>query len=354
MAGTKPIISVLILAYNSAHFVRDAVDSVLDDSQTGDSQVVILDNGSQDDTFEVLERSYSSVPNVTVTRSDTSLGFAGGNNTAARLARGEILLVLNDDCVLEPGALQGLRDDFAESPDLGICQCALASADGTRWESLGHFLDSWGLLHVAGQGSQRTTQHATSTQIFGAKGAALGVRQAVFDRLGGFDESFGFLFEETDLCWRALLQGFKVTVSGRAVVRHKDMARYMGPYVGREGSAFYMLERNRLRSMLKNFSGRYLVFGLPMHLCLMLSYSVREAWPNRPQAIIDFGRAIWWNMRKLRSTVALRRRIQGTRTVSDGSLVKSGRLYRPNLARMLRHPAVLGNQHSSDTYHVPD
>jgi GT2 family glycosyltransferase len=334
------VISVIVLAYNSARFVAESVDSILADRGTNDCEIIIVDNGSDDDTFQQLLLRYAGTRGVILSRNESGLGYARGNNAAVQSATGEILLLLNDDCVLEPGALLGIRGDFAEDVELGIVQCALATADGESWESLGHFLDLWGLLHVVGRGSARLSRFAPGQKVFGAKGAALAVRRSIFQQLGGFDASFGFLFEETDLCWRALLRGFKVAVSGRAVVRHRDMARYKGAYSSREGSVFYILTRNRLRSMIKNFSGRYLLQGMPMHLFLTLAYSLRQAMRNRPEVMLDFGRAVWWNLWRLRSTLELRRRIQRTRVVSDFALMRSGLLVRPRLAQLRQHPSL--------------
>jgi GT2 family glycosyltransferase len=224
-----------------------------------------------------------------------------------------------------------------------VVQCALATSDGTRWESLGYFIDTWGLLHEVANSTARVSQYPVPQQIFGTKGAAFAVRREIFQQLGGFDSTYGFLFEETDLCWRALLRGFKVAVSGRSVVRHKAMARYFSKYAGREGSAFYLLTRNRLRSMLKNFSVSTLATSIPVHCLLFFVYAIRESIPNRPEVIGDFASAIWWNVRRLPSTLALRQEIQRARVVSDRELITAGRIFRPSLTRIRQHPATQAN-----------
>jgi GT2 family glycosyltransferase len=337
------VISVVILAYNSAHFVADTIDSILRDRLQARAEIIVVDNASSDDTYEQLKRRYWGTPGVTLVRNERSLGFAGGNNAAAKDASGDILLFLNDDCELEPGALQGILDDFAEDKALGVEQCGLASSDGTRWESLGYFIDLWGLLYEVANSTARVSKYPAPQQVFGAKGAAFAVRRETFQQLGGFDSSFGFLFEETDFCWRALLRGFKVAVSGRSVVRHKAMARYFGKYTGREGSAFYLLTRNRLSSMLKNFSVPTLATSIPVHCFLFFVYAARESIPNRPEVMSDFVRAIWWNVRRLPTTLALRKEVQRARVVSDRELITAGRIYRPSLTRIKQHPAMQAN-----------
>jgi GT2 family glycosyltransferase len=333
------MISVLILAYNSADFVSEAVQSVLTDRGSPEAvEVIVFDNASQDATSQRLRAEFAGTAGVTLLRSKRPLGYAGGNNAAAAAAKGEILLVLNDDCVLEPGTLSGIKRDFDEEPGLGVLQCAIATADGRKWDSLGHHIDSLGLLHIIAEGETRAGTAPTRRPVFGAQGAAFAVRASLFQLLDGFDEAFQFLFEETDFCWRALLRGYDVAVSGRAVARHRKLARYKNKYEGRQGSAFYMLTRNRIRSMIKNLSPAKLITLGGMHLLLLLGYAAKNAFRRDPAGLTDVTRALWWNICRLRTTLRLRRQIQSTRIVSDNWLMESGRILKAHPLALPRHP----------------
>lgn len=347
MAEHIPLISIVVLAYNSASFIEATIDSILVNGGQVPIEIIVIDNGSEDNTFERLRTAYGPVPQVISSRNDRGRGFAGANNSAAESARGELLLFLNDDCEMERGALKGLRDDFAENPTVGIVQCALSTADGKRWESLGHLMDSWGFLYEIGRDTPRAINLPPQRPVFGAKGAAIAVRRSLFNVLGGFDSAYGYLFEETDLCWRAHLLGYDVVTSGRSAVRHAARARYHGAYAGKEGSAFFLFTRNRLRSLLKNWSGRTLFSALPVHVLLLMAYSARESWPNRPEVFFDFVRAVSWNIQRLGATIALRTQIQRLRVLSDCELIESGRVLHASLARLRRHPAM-----QSDHVHV--
>jgi GT2 family glycosyltransferase len=333
-----PKISVIVLAYNSAGFVHEAIDSILADRTSLDAEIIVMDNASEDETTPTLHRHYDSVPGVRLMRTDTGLGFAGGNNHAARSARGDILLFLNDDCALEPGCLDSTHDEFVSDPTLGILQCGLASADGRHWDALGLTMDSWGLLQERAAGQERTSMQSPQATVFAAKGAALSIRRSLFQELGGFDDSLRFLFEDADLSWRALLAGAGVSVSGRAVVRHRQLARYNSPDAKLEGSSWYLLTRHRIRSMLKNLSARWLLSSLVVHLSLLSAFAFREIWRGHPDRAHDVIRAIGWNLSHLPSTLRLRRRIQRCRVVSDDQLVTSGRLLRGRAQNITRSP----------------
>jgi GT2 family glycosyltransferase len=322
---------VIILAFNSEYFVREAVDSVLAElARRVSVEVIVLDNGSRDGTYALLNGHYRDHHAVRVFRSERGLGYAAGNNLAAERANGEILLFLNDDCVVEPGALSALISDFSDDPAVGLVQCAVAVADGSRWDTLGHFLDVWGLLHAVGSNWPRSTLPLHRYQLFAGSGAALAVRSETFRRLRGFDFEYELLFEETDLCWRAQLLGHGVAGSVRAVVRHRQLARYANPGSGLP-SAFYLETRNRIRGLIKNLSAWRLLVALPIHLSARLLFALRELCRRRPGALWDVARAIAWNAARLPSTLRSRQEIQRTRVVSDDDLVVAGKLLRPRL-----------------------
>ena len=324
------MISVIVLAFNSANFVSECIDSILNaDYPTTEAEVIVLDNGSSDDTWTVLNQAYEHDGRVTLLHLVTGLGFAGGCNYAARHARGEVLLFLNDDCVIEPGCLQVVASELAVSPEVGVVQCAVAVSDGSGWDTLGHFLDLWGFVYlVVAPGTPRRPIPSVGWRLFGASGAALAIRNTLFNELVGFDEDFQFLFEETDLCWRALLLGAAVIGSGRAVVRHRQLARY-----GSRGrpSPFYLETRNRIRSISKNLEAGHAMTAITVQLVLRTVFAVERAVMGQPGYFIDIVRAIGWNLRLAPRTWQMRRHTQSTRCVSDRELRSSGLLLRPTL-----------------------
>src|ERR1700682_5768271 len=118
----------------------------------------------------------------------------------------------------------------------------------------------------------------------------------------------------------------------------RELPRYNSPGAKLEGSAWYLLTRHRIRSMLKNFSGRRLLSGGTAHLMLLGAYSIREVCRGHPARAKDVVRALWWNAVRIRSTLRLRREVQRSRVVSDGQLLASGRLLRPPPPRHSRTP----------------
>lgn len=326
------MISVVVLAFNSADFVAECIASVLNSTSSAipvSTEVIVLDNGSSDDTWDVLTRIYEHDERVVLLHQAIGLGFAGGCNYAALYAHGEVLLFLNDDCVIESNCLQAIISELAISPEVGVVQCAVAGFDGSDWDTLGHFLDLWGFLHlVVAPSTPRRPIPSAGWWLFGASGAALAIRTALFNELGGFDDDFQFLFEESDLCWRALLLGARVIGSGVAVVRHRQLARYRSRG---HPSPFYLETRNRIRSISKNLEVWHAIVAIAVQLVLRTAFASERAICGQPGYIVDMVRAIVWNMRLAPRTWHMRRRIQSTRRVSDSELQSNGLLLRPTL-----------------------
>lgn len=330
------MISVVILAYNSGGFVDQAIDSVL--ATATDVEVIVLENGSADNTWNILLGRYGRDARVHLVRHASGLGYAGGNNFAARLARGDILFFLNDDCIAEPGCLEILSEEFQRSSQLGILQCAVAVADGREWDTLGHSVDVWGFVWPMTALSQTREDGGGRYVLFGASGAALAIRRSLFSALGGFDEVMEFLCEETDLCWRALLLGYEVAGSARAVVRHRQLARYR---TALRRSPLYFETRNRIRTLLVNMECHHAVEAVFVQCVGRLCLGVMEALRGRATPLVDVMLALLWNGRNLRGTLQRRGIVQGARRVSDSELLARGLLRRrPRLrdvgARVLR------------------
>ncbi len=328
------MISVVVLAFNSADFVSECIDSVLNaDFPTAEVEIVVLDNASSDHTWSVLTRIFEHDERVTLLHQTKGLGFAGGCNYAARHARGDILLFLNDDCAIEPDCLQAVASELADAPGV-VVQCAVAVADGSDWNALGHFLDLWGFLHqVVAPGTPRQAIPSVGWRLFGVSGAAFAIRKTLFDDLGGFDEDFQFLFEETDLCWRALLLGAEIVGSGIAVVRHRQLARYRSRV---HPSAFYLETRNRFRSLSKNLEARHAVVAVTVQLISRTAFAIMRAFAGKPEYVVDVIRAIGWNLERAPRTWQARRHVQSTRRVSDRELQSKGLLLRPRLRALGR------------------
>lgn len=212
-------VAVVIPNLNGADYIRDAVDSLL--SQTLSSTIIVVDNASIDDSLEILA-SYGK--KITTIKNTRNLGFAGGVNTGITYALEhdfEAIALFNNDAVANPDWLERLVEAMDNSPDVGIATCQIQLAHTKLLDSTGEFYTIWGLPFPRGR-KQAITAYPDEEYVFGASGGASLYRSEALRQIGLFDEKFFAYYEDTDISFRAQLQGWKVLYVPSSRVTHRQ------------------------------------------------------------------------------------------------------------------------------------
>jgi GT2 family glycosyltransferase len=206
-------VSVAILAWNSWETTKACLDSLRPTLGVRD-QVVVVNNGSTDGTASGL----GAYPWVDVVTNAANRGFAGGCNDAARPARHDLIIFLNNDTLLAPRWIEplvaafedpavgavGPRSNFVSGPQI-VPEAVYGSPADMR-----RFARSWSAAH-----------RAMTSSADRLVGFAIAVRRSVFEALGGFDERYGIGgFEDDDLCRRIIARGYKLLISHESFVHH--------------------------------------------------------------------------------------------------------------------------------------
>ena len=211
--------------------------------------ILVVDNGSTDGTTELL----AGRDDVEVVRSETNLGFAGGVALGLRHVRADLVLLVNDDAQVLPGAVAALlaaaAAPGAEKVGAFTAQVLLPQdAYGTqRLNSTGN------LLLRDGRGADRDWladrgEASMDPDVFGFCGAAALLRRAAVDDAGGMEPTFFLYYEDTDLSWRMRLRGWQVRYVPEAVVVH---AHAQSSVAGSPTFLFYNW-RNQLLCLTRN------------------------------------------------------------------------------------------------------
>jgi GT2 family glycosyltransferase len=210
-------LDILILNFNGKAMLRNLLASI--ESTRGDLNVrtIIFDNASSDGSVEMVTAEF---PRVILGKSEINLGFARGNNRAARLAAetgqpASLLLLLNNDTVIRPDALRKLIDLFDRRPEIVAAGPKLIGGDGKTQHTVrglpgvGSLLHTVHLLkwtHIFARTYRRyrypDLDLTTEIKVAHLPAAALAVRRTAFEKCGGFDEGFPFGIEDLDLCHR--------------------------------------------------------------------------------------------------------------------------------------------------------
>jgi GT2 family glycosyltransferase len=233
-----------------------------------------------------------------------NVGFGAGCNRGAREVDADVLVFVNPDTVVQPGAVEAFARAL-EVPDVGVVQARLRLLQQPELlNSSGNIVHVSGLAWPGGYGDP-ADELASPQDIAYASGAAFAIRRDVFLDLGGFTEKLFLYQEDLELCWRAHLHGLRVLVVPDADVLHD----YVLERPGRQKE--YYLERNRLIVVLSTFSGRLLLLLAPVLLAVeagIVLVAWRQGWlREKARGWVWLGRNRAWLAAHRRETQALRR-----------------------------------------------
>jgi N-acetylglucosaminyl-diphospho-decaprenol L-rhamnosyltransferase len=196
-------VSVIIVNWNAGSALDACLASVLAEGEPG-HQVVLVDNASSDGSTAAARARH---PGVRVVETGRNLGFAGGANRGAEVARGELLVFLNPDARVLPGAIAGLMAALIDHPGAGIAGGGLVG-EGGRWEpGAARFAPVRHLLLDTSAGRLAARLRRAPHQVDWVYGTFMGVKRDLFQRLGGFDTRYFLYGEDMDLCYRAARLG---------------------------------------------------------------------------------------------------------------------------------------------------
>ena len=188
-------------------------------------QLIVADNGSTDESLEVLAKEFPTVKTIVL---DKNYGFAEGYNKAIEQVNSEYVVLLNSDVEVTEGWLTPLLDYVDAHPEVAAVQPKIrAWRQRDRFEhagAAGGYLNWLGYPYCRGRRfgkvEQDHGQYDTIAQIDWTTGAAMCVRTRVYKECGGLDAAFFAHMEEIDLCWRMRNRGWKLACVPESVVYH--------------------------------------------------------------------------------------------------------------------------------------
>ncbi|MFV0672995.1 glycosyltransferase [Variovorax sp. tm] len=217
---TKPLISVIIVAWNSAYFTLKCLRALCSEMTAPDCpafEVIVVDNASSDETKELL----AVADGIRWVKSDSNLGFLKGCNLGARHASGEALLLLNTDAFVRVGAIKAAWDALNSKPNIGAVGARLVLPTGLLQEA-GSIVWSDGSTVGYCRGALPEVSEAMfRREVDYCSGAFLLTRTYAWRALNGLDESFApAYYEEVDYCFRLREKGLRTVYEPHACVDH--------------------------------------------------------------------------------------------------------------------------------------
>ena len=226
MADSQKIkISIIILSWNTKDLLKKCLKSI-----PFYAEVIIVDNGSKDGTVHFLNSL--KWPNLKIIKNKKNLGFAKGNNQGLEVAKGDFVMILNSDTIVQKGTLEKLVE-FTKDTPLYAVSPLLVNPNGTiqeeyymrfpnLWQIFGyhHPLYRWLFMKAPLKWLIVSRIQKKPFEVEQLPGAALMVPKEVWEKVGLLDEDFHFLYEDVDWCWRAKKIGIKLMVIPEAKITH--------------------------------------------------------------------------------------------------------------------------------------
>ena len=227
-------VAIIIVSHNTRDLLIDCVSSVIESTQGESIEIVVVDNASEDGSYEAVCRYY---PRVKAISNTVNIGFGAACNQAIRATIAPFILLLNSDARLTSQAFSALCDCMQFNARCGAASCRVVSAGGAEMVSARNFLmpfnqafeltgfsyvSRWRYLRRTSR--LRLSKNLVDCSVDWVEGACLILRRAALDQVGLFDERFFMYSEDEDLCARLKQHGWSVCFSAGGTAIHHGRA----------------------------------------------------------------------------------------------------------------------------------
>ena len=246
-------VSIVILNWNGRQHLEDFLPALVRHTTHPHAEIVVADNGSEDDSREFLKKEY---PHIRIIELELNHGFSGGYNRAIEQVDARYILLLNSDIEVTKGWLEPMLELMEKDLTVGACTPKILDfKNKSHFEyagAAGGFIDRFGYPFCRGRIFDHLEadlgQYDEAINLFWGSGACLMVRSDLYRKAGGLDEQFFAHMEEIDLCWRLQRMGYRIRYIPSSTVFH------VGGATLQRGNPFktYLNFRNNLLLLYKN------------------------------------------------------------------------------------------------------
>ena len=268
---------IIILNWNGITDTLECLDSLQKQSYKNFT-ILVVDNGSTDNSKELLDDYKDKNPkNIEIIYNPKNFGFAGGVNTGIEWALNDnydSVALFNNDAIADKDWLANLVKTI-EPKEIGISTGLLLRRDGKTIDSTGDWYSTWGLPFPRNRDNKTSKAPINNELVFGATGGASLYKTEMLREIGLFDEDFFAYYEDTDICFRAQLAGWKVAYTPKAIAYHEQGASSKKI----SGFAIYQTFKNLPLLFIKNIP-RGLIFSIGVRFWLAYKLILLNAIKN--------------------------------------------------------------------------
>jgi len=271
-------LTVSIVSYNSLNFLRDCLDSILENPPSLKYEIIVVDNASADGSCELVQKNF---PQVKLLRNSKNTGFAAANNKAISKTNSKYILLINSDCKVYKNSLDNLVSFMEKNKKVGIAGPKIINSDGSVQLSCRKFPSIFNAAFhtiltniVPNNPFSRKYKLAdvnrdTPFEVDWVSGSAMIIRRKALEDTGPIDERYFMYVEDLDLCYRMWQKSWKVYYYPCASILH-----HIGGSSGNsELKACFRMQRSVFYFFWKNHRKSWKIFLIPL-LIIVLAFRV--------------------------------------------------------------------------------
>lgn len=258
-------VSIVIPNYNGEKYIEECLNSLFKQTFT-DYETIIVDNASADNSCNVIEQNY---PQIKLIKNNKNFGFSIAVNQGIKAAKGEYVVLLNNDTVLEADWLLNLFNCIEKDNKIfSCCSKMIRYTERGKIDDAGDEYTLLGWAYKRGDG-ESIEKYNKDIEVFSSCAGAAIYRKKVFEEIGYFDENFFAYMEDVDISYRAKIFGYKNIYCSSAIVYHIGSATS-----GSRHNAFKvkLASRNNVYVAFKNMPLIQLIINIPF---LLLGWFVK-------------------------------------------------------------------------------
>ena len=241
----KSLISIIVLNYNAGELLLNCINS-LKKSTYQNIEILVVDNISSDDSHTKCKKQF---PDIKLIQNRKNLGYCGGNNVGIKEAKGEFIVILNPDTIVEENWLDEMFNAFNEFGD-GLYQPKIISLNESDIiQSTGNMIHAFGFGFARDKGKKIIEKKEEIEKIGYASGTCLFTTKKVLEKVGLLDEFIFLYHDDLDLGWRAAQIGINSYYVPKSKIFHAES--YSLKWSAKK---FYWLERNRKYCLKTHYS----------------------------------------------------------------------------------------------------
>lgn len=290
-----PLVSIITLTWNQTQVTCEFLESTRN-FEYKNYEVLVCDMCSNVDPTATIDAG--NYPNTKVLRSETNLGFTGGNNWGMRQAKGDYIFIVNNDTEVTPNLLDTLLEPFYVDATIGVTCPKIRFYQNPNLIQYAGFnpIDLYtGRTSGIGHKEDDKGQHDKSGYTHGAHGCAMMVKKEVIEKVGMFPEKFFIYYEEWDWSARILKAGYTIFYQAKGLIFHKESVT-----MGKESAIkVYYHTRNRILYMRRNTSTLQFIFFSAFFIFISTPKSIAKyAITKQKEHLKSFLKGITWNLTK--------------------------------------------------------